>query len=111
MRKYMAMVSQIFELSATEVDWLARHLGHDINVHRQYYRLHDSSIELAKTSKLLMKVESGNPNDWKGCHPDDINLELSDSNVSSDEESEDIVAPHLDTEAMSNFEEGMHKFA
>jgi len=52
LRKYMATVSQIFELSPTEVDWLARHLGHDINVHRQYYRLHDSSVELAKISKL-----------------------------------------------------------
>jgi hypothetical protein len=31
-------------------------------------------VELAKIRKLLMKVEEGNPNDWKGCRLDDINL-------------------------------------
>ena len=91
LRKYMATVSQIFELSGTEVDWLARHLGHDITVHREYYRLHDSSVELAKISKLLLKVDGGNPQDWKGCRLDDINLKLSDDDASStDEECEEF---------------------
>lgn len=75
LRKYMATVSQIFELTEGEVDWLARHLGHDIRVHREYYRLHDSSIELAKISKLLLEVENGNAEQWKGKKLEDISLD------------------------------------
>ena len=36
------------------------HLGHDVMVHRDFYRLHESTTELAKVSKLLMAVDSGN---------------------------------------------------
>ena len=86
LRKYMATISQIFELSGTEVDWLARHLRHDITVHRQYYRLHDSSVELAKISKLLLKVDGGDPEGWKGCRLDDINLNLNETDTSSSED-------------------------
>ena len=76
LRKYMATVSQIFELSEGEVDWLARHLTHDIRVHREFYRLHDSSVELAKVSKLLLAVESGRPGEWKGKGLDEIDLNM-----------------------------------
>jgi len=76
LRKYMATVSQIFELKEGEIEWLARHLTHDIRVHREFYRLHDSSVELAKVSKLLLAVESGKPGLWKGCKLDEINLEM-----------------------------------
>lgn len=57
LRKYVATVSQIIALEDNELDWLARHLGHDIKVHREYYRLQDSTLELAKVSKLLMAVD------------------------------------------------------
>jgi len=76
LRKYMATVSQIFELSEGEVDWLARHLTHDIRVHREFYRLHDSSVELAKVSKLLLAVESGRPGEWKGKGLNEIDLNM-----------------------------------
>ena len=45
LRKYVATVSQILDLQENELDWLARHLGHDISVHREYYRLHESTID------------------------------------------------------------------
>ena len=47
LRKYVAMVSQVLDLQEKELDWLARHMGHDIRVHREYYRLHESTLELA----------------------------------------------------------------
>ena len=37
-----------------------RHLGHDIRVHREYYRLQESTLELAKVSRLLLAVNQGN---------------------------------------------------
>ena len=39
------------------LEWLARHLGHDIRVHRDFYRLNESTIEIAKVSKLLLTVD------------------------------------------------------
>ncbi|PIK41677.1 hypothetical protein BSL78_21482 [Apostichopus japonicus] len=39
LRKHLATVSQILNLSSSELEQLANHLGHDVNVHRQYYRL------------------------------------------------------------------------
>jgi hypothetical protein len=49
-------------------------MGHDINVHESVYRLHDSTIELAKISRLLMAVESGNIHDFAGMSLDEIEL-------------------------------------
>ena len=60
LRKYIAMVSQTAALSKVDIDWLACHLGHDVRVHREFYRLHHSTTELAKVSKLLLAVDSGN---------------------------------------------------
>ena len=36
LRKYVATVSQIINLKKNELEWLARHRGHDVSVHRQY---------------------------------------------------------------------------
>ena len=66
LRKYIATVSQTAALTELDVDWLARHLGHDIRVHRQFYRLHESTTELAKVSKLLLAVDAGNIEQVKG---------------------------------------------
>lgn len=74
LRKYVATVSQVFGLKDKEVDWLARHLGHDIRVHRDFYRLHDSAIELTKISRLLMAVDEGQVSTFEGKSLNDINL-------------------------------------
>ena len=66
LRKYIATVSQAAALTEVGVDWLARHLGHDVRIHREFYRLHESTAELAKVSKLLMAVDSGNVKDVVG---------------------------------------------
>ena len=60
LRKYIATVSQAAALTEVDVDWLVRHLVHDVRVQREFYRLHESTTELAKVSKLLMAVDSGN---------------------------------------------------
>lgn len=36
LRKYMATAIQI--LNRGEMDWVAKHLGHDIQIHRKFYR-------------------------------------------------------------------------
>ena len=74
LRKYIATVSQVASLTETDTDWMARHLGHDIRIHRDFYRLHDSTIELAKVSKLLLAIDSGNINSLSGKSLKDIDL-------------------------------------
>lgn len=74
LRKYVATVSQIFNLTENETDWLARHLGHDIRVHRDFYRLHDSSIELTKVSRILLAVERGEANKFSGKSLNEIDI-------------------------------------
>lgn len=63
LRKYIATVSQIVSLSDEELEWLCNHLGHDVKVHRSFYRLQESSIEL---SKLLLAASEGSINKIAG---------------------------------------------
>ncbi|CAH1972179.1 unnamed protein product [Acanthoscelides obtectus] len=75
LRKYVATVCQVFDLTETESDWLARHLGHDIRVHREFYRLHESTVELTKVSKLLMAVDEGKVSTFAGKSLADIDID------------------------------------
>ncbi|CAH1108062.1 unnamed protein product [Psylliodes chrysocephalus] len=76
LRKYVATVAQIFNLTENESDWLAKHLGHDIRTHREHYRLHESAVELTKVSRILLAVDSGNASKYAGKSLQDINLEV-----------------------------------
>ena len=75
LRKYAATVSQILDLKNNEIEWLAGHMGHDLNVHKEYYRLQDHTIELAKVSKLLLALDEGNGKDLIGKKLSDITLQ------------------------------------
>jgi len=59
LRKHIATLSQILNLSEHELELLANHLGHDITIHREYYRLPESTLNLAKVGKILLAFESG----------------------------------------------------
>ena len=74
LRKYIATVSHIIDLNSSELDWLARHMGHDIAVHREYYRLHESTLDLAKGSILLLAVDEGHASKWQGKKLSEIQL-------------------------------------
>lgn len=52
LQKFAATVTQVINVTENETYWLARHLGHDIRVHRDFYRLHESAVELTKISTL-----------------------------------------------------------
>nr|CAI5821174.1 unnamed protein product [Callosobruchus analis] len=75
LRKYIATVVQVFDLKENEADWLARHLGHDIQIHRDFYRLHESAVELTKVSRILLAVDSGQSTKFCGKPLNEIVLE------------------------------------
>ncbi|XP_070401383.1 uncharacterized protein [Nothobranchius furzeri] len=95
LRKEIATTSQILNLKDNELDQLADFLGHDISVHRQFYRLSEPTVQSAKISKLLLALEKGRLRELKGKTLDDIEEfsdkdedESEDGNSSSDNESQ-----------------------
>lgn len=75
LRKHVATLSQLMNLKENELDQLAKFMGHDIRVHREYYRLTENTLQLAKISKLLMAIELGTEV-YKGKSLDEIDLGL-----------------------------------
>ncbi|XP_051730105.1 uncharacterized protein LOC127501876 isoform X2 [Ctenopharyngodon idella] len=113
LRKQIATISQVMNLKDNELDQLADFLGHDIRVHREYYRLPQSTIQLAKISKLLMAMEKGSVKDIQGKSLDEIGDDIDDMdtgsqqlpNVSTLQDNEEMLAsvtfgsPHLSESA------------
>ena len=52
--------------------------GHDINVHRNYYRRDDDTIQLTKMAKLLLAAEMGKLAENSGKTLDELVLKESD---------------------------------
>lgn len=57
-----------------ELGELARHMGHELSVHRRYYRLQEDVTELAKVSKLLLLVDGGKAHQFARRNLDDIQI-------------------------------------
>ena len=58
LRKYCVTVSHIADLTDKDLRWLAEHLGHNLDIHREYYTLRESTWSCQKYLRLLhwMKV-------------------------------------------------------
>jgi hypothetical protein len=74
MRKYVATVSQLVDMNESEMGWLANHMGHDIHVHKEFYRLPQTTIEMAIVGNLLMAVDEGRAHLFKGKNPRQLQL-------------------------------------
>ncbi|XP_033098469.1 uncharacterized protein LOC117102315 isoform X2 [Anneissia japonica] len=59
LRKQLATLCQILNLQEHELDIVANFMGHDLRVHRNYYRLPDNVLQVSKVSKILLAVEKG----------------------------------------------------
>ncbi|KAJ4925111.1 hypothetical protein JOQ06_017848 [Pogonophryne albipinna] len=66
---------RILNLKNNELDQLANFLGHDIRVHRDFYRLPEATIEIAKISKILLAMEKGSLAAYQGKSLDEIEIE------------------------------------
>lgn len=87
LRKQIATLSQILNLKDNELDILANFLGHDIRVHREFYRLPEETLQVAKVSKLLMALENGTLHEQKG-------KSLSEITVKGDEGRKSYIMTH-----------------
>src|SRR6218665_2610375 len=68
------VIIQIVSLTPGEMKWLANHLGHDVKILENVYRLQDSTIELAKISRLMMAVDTGHMAEFAGKALNDIHI-------------------------------------
>uniref|UniRef100_K1QSI2 Uncharacterized protein n=1 Tax=Magallana gigas TaxID=29159 RepID=K1QSI2_MAGGI len=59
LRKQLVTLAQVLNLSETSQDILAIFQGHDIRVHREFYRLPESTLQVAKVSKILLGINNG----------------------------------------------------
>ena len=76
LRHHIATISQMVNLKENELGVLARFLGHDNKTHCEYYRLPVEAVQVAKVSKLLLSLESGNISAIQNKLLDDIQLDL-----------------------------------
>nr|CAI5848195.1 unnamed protein product [Callosobruchus analis] len=79
LRKHLATLSQLFNLSEGEIEQLATFMGHTAGVHKSSYRLPDDIYQTAKISKLLMIMEDGSADKYKGKSIDEIYLDLDEN--------------------------------
>ncbi|XP_034456683.1 uncharacterized protein LOC117770910 isoform X3 [Hippoglossus hippoglossus] len=75
LHKHIARVFQILNLENNELDHLAKLLGRDIRADRDYYRLPGAAVELAKIAKLLLAMEKGALEKFKGISLDEMEIE------------------------------------
>jgi len=66
---------QLVDMDAGQKEWLAEHLGHEFNIHKNNYVLQEPIIELAKISRLLIAVEAGDAAMFVGKKLQDISTE------------------------------------
>lgn len=83
LRKHLATMTQILGLSETNLDVLAKFIGHDIRIHRQFYRLPENTVELAKVTKIMHLINTGNMSKYKGKDFDDIEFSQTANNFFS----------------------------
>ena len=75
LRFQIATLSQILNLKDHELDLLADFLGHDIRVHREFYRLPEHTLQVAKVSKILLALETGQISNQAGKSLDEITID------------------------------------
>lgn len=49
----------MLNLNEGELEWLSNHLGHTIEVHKEYYRNQGAAIQLGKVAKTLIAMDQG----------------------------------------------------
>ena len=54
------------DMQKEELKMLADHMGHSLNIHTDVYRLQSSVLERTKVARVLLAVEAGQLNKYKG---------------------------------------------
>lgn len=66
LRKHIATMSQLLSITINDREQLANFMGHDLDIHNQYYRLPDETLQISRVSKILLAMESGQLHQLRG---------------------------------------------
>ncbi|XP_034057491.1 uncharacterized protein LOC117536655 isoform X1 [Gymnodraco acuticeps] len=93
LQMHLARIFQILNLESDELNDLSKLLSQDIRADRDYYRSPEAALELAKISKLLLAMEKGTLERFKGTSLDEIEIgdELESDTELDNSESDDGV--------------------
>ena len=91
LRKHVASLAQVLALKEHEMDMLASFMGHDLRIHREFYRMPLDIHQVARFSKEFLACEEGRINEFAGKCLSDINLDRNEVVYleDSDDDSED----------------------
>ena len=82
LRKHLASMSVVLNIGEVLQDTVAEFMGHDIRVHRQFYRLPLNVVQKTKVAQILSAVNSGNLDQYRGKAIDDVDLIAKSKNYS-----------------------------
>ncbi|KAG5886936.1 hypothetical protein JTB14_025015 [Gonioctena quinquepunctata] len=89
LRKHLATLTQIFNMTDSDIEQLATFMGHTTAVHRGSYRLPDDIFQTAKLSKLLLLMEKGGADNYRGKTLEETNLNMEENLLEGKEETEE----------------------
>lgn len=65
-------------MNRAELEMVADHMGHSVNIHTTVYKLQQNLIERSKVARVLDALESGRMSDIKRTEPTELeSLDLS----------------------------------
>jgi len=77
-RKHIATLSQLIDLKDHELDSLAQFMGHDIRVHRKFYRLPNDVVQMSQLAKIFIMMDKGELAMHRGKTLDELMAEVTD---------------------------------
>ncbi|CAH1159979.1 unnamed protein product [Phaedon cochleariae] len=86
LRKHLATLCQVFSMSENDIEQLATFMGHTVGIHRGSYRMPDDVYQTATISKLLLLMEKGEANKFKGKTLNEIDLNLEENLLEIDQD-------------------------
>ncbi|KAF4519008.1 hypothetical protein B566_EDAN009771 [Ephemera danica] len=100
LRKHIATMVQLFEMTEAQTDQVARFMGHELLLHKNTYRHDDATLQKTQVATILYAMEKGDAHKYKGKRIDEIEplteIVASESEPSDDEGMKDS-SPHPET--------------
>ena len=72
--KQLTFVFQVLDLKPHQMDWVLRHMGHSLDVHKIYYRATSDVIERTQIAKILLLQDADRFSEFSNSSLDDIQL-------------------------------------
>lgn len=75
LRKHVATLFQLADLTEGELEQVAAFLGHNLNVHKEFYRIRQETFSAAKVGKILLAIDENMTDKIVGKKLDEIQFE------------------------------------